>query len=131
MANFFVLFFSIVSFSILFYYIGKYSKWEKICFESMGSELSDPTVNIPPIFFKRTHYQVLEVLFENDPFECDHDKINNSLWKKWHSTYERDLFKDWYINRRTEVNAYWKWVHHLYTITSKGKDALIRYNNLF
>jgi hypothetical protein len=112
------------------YVFGKVSKEDQVSFDEIKSELSDPTINIPPVWFWRPHLQILEVLYSHDPYEVQRKVINLTLGKSAHHTYERQLWLWWMVNRREERNSF-GWKTHYYTLTSKGKDALIRYNNQF
>jgi hypothetical protein len=118
----------IITFSIVFGgFIGYLMKVPK--YEDMKSELSDPSINLPPIWYWRPHQQILEVLYKNDPYEISRKQINIVLGKSKNHAYERQLFLWWYVHRRVEKTGYGK--THYYTLTKKGKDAMIRFCDRF
>lgn len=117
-----------VLFFALGYYLAKYNKEDEVTFNyPTDSELSKPTVNIPPTFFERPHYQVLQVLYENDPFYMHPSEINAKRWKKSYDTYARKLWLEWMVDRKK-----YEWSDRLYyAINSKGKKTLLQFNNKF
>lgn len=105
------------------YYLWKFDKEDKVTFDYMQSELSDPKANTPPVGYWRPHQQILEILEKNDPYEVTRAHINMALGKSKYHSYERQLWLWWYVNRREEKTNYGR--VHFYTITKKGKKALI------
>ena len=123
---FFFIFISVFAGIALWYLFGSFNKEPEI---AMQSELSDPTVNFAPIWFWRPHMQILEVLYKNDPYEVTRKQINAFLWKSKNHAYERQLWLWGYVNREVRTYSYGK--VHFYTLTPKGKNALITYNSKF
>lgn len=111
---------------VLGYVLGGFKESEEL----IDSELSDPTVNFAPIWFWRPHMQILEVLYKHEPYEVSRKAINLSLGKSSHHAYERQLWLWGMVDRRRVKNP-WLWSTHYYTLTSKGKSALIKFNNKF
>lgn len=109
------------------YYVSKYDQEDEVSFEYMKSELADPSVNFPPIWFEWPHYQILEVL--KDWKEMSRKDINTWLGKSKHHAYERKLWLGEYVTRRVKKTEYGR--VHYYTITPKGKEALEKYANKF
>lgn len=111
---------------ILGYQAWKYSKEDEVSF-IYHSELSNPSVNFPPIWFEWPHYQILEVL--KDGKERSRKDINYLIWKSKYHAYERKLWLGEYVTRRIKKTEYGR--VHYYTISEKGKNALEKYANKF
>lgn len=119
-----------VLFFALGYFLAKHKQEDHVSFVyPEKSELADPTVNIPPTFFKWPHYDILEILSKYAPHECTRKQINYSLGKSSSHAYERELWLEGYVNRRVQKEKFWS--THFYTITQKGRDALVLYSSRF
>lgn len=113
----------------IWYFLGKLSKEDKIDFV-YPSELSNPSINIPPYGFYAPHYRLLENFsyysWSWNP-EFTHFQVNS--WEKSNDRRAGELAKMGFLNVRSEKTLRWK--RNYYSINKKGRDALNLYNSKF
>ena len=124
-------------FALIIYTLSVFALWFAFAYNPKSeclkhSELSNPSIHKPPVWFHKGHYEVLETLYEW--IELMDKQIKIQLWKKWHDTNAKQLSEWGYITRRwvEYINPQWKPdTYYLYKITSKGKDALSNFSHKF
>lgn len=113
-------------------YLISSSKKESVHFEYLQSELSDPSISIPPYWFYAPHYRILERIsyfsgFEAEKHEFTYLQINN--WEKSGDRRAGELAKMWYLNKRVERIGRIK--INYYSINKKGREAVLNFNERF
>ena len=111
-------------------YLISSSKEESVHFEYMQSELSDPSISIPPYGFYAPHYRILERISYFSGFgnpEFTYLQINQ--WEKSGDRRACELAKMWYLDKRVVKNGRIK--RNYYSINKKGREAVTLFNNRF
>ena len=111
------------------YVLGKVSKEDQVSFVE-HSELSDPTINIPPYWFYAPHYRILERISYFSWFgtpEFTYYQLDE--WEKQGSRRAWELAKMWFLNVRSEKTIRGK--RNYYKINKKGREALLQFNKKF
>lgn len=119
-----------VLFFALGYYLAKYNKEDEVTFNyPEKSELSDPTVNIPPYWFYKCHYNLLNTMYHFDMWWTFFTSWQVNNWDKSNARRASELAKMWFLNVRSEKTFRGK--RNYYSLNSKGKSALLQFNNKF
>lgn len=119
-----------VLFFALGYYLAKYNKEDEVTFNyPEKSELSDPTVNIPPYWFYKCHYDLLKNMNSFDMWWTFFTSWQLNNWDKSNARRASELAKMWFLNVRSEKTFRGK--RNYYSLNSKGKSALLQFNNKF
>jgi len=136
----FSIFLSFLAGSVLRYTSGRFER------ETAGaSELSDPTVNIPPYWFYASHFRLLETIsyyswFGNPELVFIRDEEHNVLyisinWHHLNTVWKSDdrraseLAKMWFLNVRSEKTLRGK--RNYYSINKRWREAILRFNDKF
>ena len=110
-----------------------FSKEDQVTFnyptEVPQSELSQPTVNIPPYWFYKCHYDLLKNM---NSFDMGWTLFTSWQLNNWATSNDRrasELAKMWFLNVKSEKTFRGK--RNYYSLNSKGKSALLQFNNKF
>ena len=114
---------------VFFLYLYRESKKDKVVFVEQ-SELSNPSISIPPYGFHAWHYRLLErIVYYSGFWEPEFMYAQINQWESSNDRRAGELARMWFLNVRVERNGIKK--RNYYSINKKGRQAILNFSNRF